>query len=105
MPSSAIDPAHVLFVLDPDEPPAVARLYKPAESFPPDLLSWLGDAKRRVDQPAGSLGFIGILPDLDAALLDEPRRTRLKKLIEEDIGPNVSATKPTPIRLPKKGQR
>jgi DNA polymerase-1 len=99
MPTSAIDPAHVLFALDPDEPPSVTRLCKPAQSFPPDLLAWLGDAKRRVDQPAGSLGFIGILPDLDAALLDEPRRTRLKKLIEEDIGPTV----PVLARIERRG--
>jgi hypothetical protein len=99
MPTSAIDPAHVLFVLDPDEPVAVDRLYKPAQAFPRDLLAWLGDAKRKVDQPAGSLGYVGILPELDTRLLDARAQRRLKKLMEEDIGPTV----PVLARIERRG--
>jgi hypothetical protein len=99
MPSMALDPAHMLFVLDPDEPPPLDAICAAGLSLSPDLVDWLGDARREVDEPAGFLAHVGILPELHAELLVVVRRENLDALVEDDIAQTV----PVLARIERRG--
>lgn len=92
LPSAAVDPGHVTFALDPDEPLSVADRCAASLSLSAVATRWLEDARRELPFPSPSRDWndlVEVLPVLDRSLVGALEQEGLDDFIENDIAPTL----------------
>ena len=99
VPLKVVDPAHALFVLDPDSPPALEDVCRSAAAFPREVARWFGDQKRELETPHGFASQMMMLPAVDRELHAALARATVDTLMEYDI----ASTLPVLAHMERRG--